>query len=267
MGGGRATGKPSSFHLNPHVFAHFWAWWQLFDRTMSLQIRQGALWAKWDKLASPKLGQHLATLKYKIAVHRLFISHMYVDNSRDAWEDGVTPFVGVKALINDFHADMHQREEEALVAATPTRAARTIRRKPFSAAEVVMKGLDLRSVLAIFSEPLKQTVPLEYSAHSSNYRTRDNIPETDVDSPWVDMDDFVEVDSPDLPIQTIHILPAAACPQFTYFKRAKEPGLSKTRPRSEVTKFGNEDTHVCLLGKEACTCKSKLWNMLINSPW
>lgn len=252
LGTGATAGRPSSFHLNHQVFAHFWSWWQLFDRTLSLQIRQGRRWSQSDKLASPKLGQHLATLKYKIAVHRLFISHVYADNSRDAWEEGLTPFVGIKALIDDFHADLHQREEEIIVPATSTRASRTLRSKPFNAAEVVMKGLDLRSMLAIFSEPLKRTVPLESSAHSSNYRTRNDIPAIDHKSPWVDFDDFVEIDSTRPPADTVHIIPAASCPQFTYFKRAKDSTSSKSRQRSESTKFGDEDTHACLLGKEAC---------------
>jgi hypothetical protein len=248
------SGRSSSFHLNPQVFAHFWSWWTLFDRTLSLQVRQGKLWPdSAAKIASPKLGRHLATLKYRIVVPHLFLAHVYVDDSQDAWEDGLTPFVGVKALIDHFQVDLHQREEETTIPGTQGVAARTIRRKPFDAVEAVLKGLDLRAMLAIFAEPLKRTVPLDSSAHSSAYRSHDDIPVTELDSPWVDFDDFVEADWIHTDPQTVHILPAASCPQFTYFKRANDsPVSNKPRTRPEGTKFGEEDTHVCLQGTGAC---------------
>ena len=33
----------NSLHFSPQASTHFWAWWRLFDGSMSLPIRQGKL--------------------------------------------------------------------------------------------------------------------------------------------------------------------------------------------------------------------------------
>ncbi|KAI0750742.1 golgi-body localization protein domain-containing protein [Daedaleopsis nitida] len=239
--------QPSNLHLSPEVFSHFWSWWHLFNGVLSLPTRQGQLYPR-KRPISPKFGQHLATLKYRVSVPQLFISHVYVDNSQDAWADGVTPFVGVKALIEEFHADMHQRDTEAT---EPTEGGvKTVHHKPFYAIEVVLKGLDLRAMLAIFADQLKQCTPVEYSPMVSNYRTRNNLTPIDARSNWVDMDDFGvdEDDSSEEP--EVFLLPTVACPRFTYFKRVDEDRAEEIEQPVSRSKFGAEDTHVCFLGKE-----------------
>ncbi len=261
LNGARGKGF-SSIHLSPGLFAHFWAWWGLFEGK-SLPIRQGTLY-KHKRPLSPKFGQHLATIKYMISLGRLFVSHAYMDNSREAWTDGVTPFVGVKAMIDLFQADMHQRAQESTIAG-PDGTTKTIVHKPFYAIEVVMKGLELRALLAIFSEPLKQLVPLESSPLGDSYRSRKNIPIVDPKSPWVDLDDFVEIDWSAEGTPVLHLLPAAFCPRFTYFRKAWDGPEIATENRVEVSKFGSEDTHVCLLGKESCESdKSRLCNQSLT---
>lgn len=237
----------SSIHLSPGLFSHFWAWWTLFD-TISLPIRQGRRY-KNKRPLSPKFGQHLATIKYRIQVPKLFIAHAYMDQSSDAWADGVTPFVGCKAMIDQFQADMHQRAQETTIT-TPDGKTKTTMHKPFSAIEVVLKGLELRVLLAIFSETLKQSVPLECSPIGSAYRNRENIPVIEPNSPWIDLDDFVETDWSSSGIPILHLLPVVSCPRFTYFRRATPASANENRV--EVSKFDNEDTHMCLLGSESC---------------
>lgn len=172
-----------------------------------------------------------------------------MDQSSDAWSDGVTPFVGTKAMIDQFQVDMHQRAQETTIT-SPDGKTKTTMHKPFSAVEVVLKGLELRALLAIYSEPLKQVVPLECSPIGSAYRNRDNIPVIEPDSPWIDLDDFVETDwsAPGIPI--LHLLPVVSCPRFTYFRHASK--AAENENRIEISKFDNEDTHVCFLGTEAC---------------
>jgi hypothetical protein len=219
-----------------------------------LQIRQGKVWAKGHvKAPSPKFGKHLATIKYRISIPRLFIAHVYIDESRDAWSSGQTPFVGVKALIDRFYADMHQREQEMLVPGLTAGSSRIIRRKPFDAAEVVMKGMDLRVLLAVFDDPLKESVPMDATSQSSNYRAPREMPIMNNNSVWVDIDDFVETDWAPPSVDTVHLLPAATCPQFTYFKRNQEPSRVNRNSNIHGSKFGDEDTHTCFMGKEACT--------------
>ncbi|KAH9899928.1 golgi-body localization protein domain-containing protein [Cubamyces lactineus] len=236
--------RPSNFHLSPEVFSHFWSWWHLFNSALSLPIRQGKLYPR-KRPISPKFGQHIATLKYMARVPQLYISHVYVDNSQEAWADGVTPFVGVKALIGEFHADMHQRDTET--SEMTQGGVKTVHHKPFYAIEVVLRGLDLRAMLAVFPDPLKQCTPLENTPLVSNYRTRNDLTPIDLDSTWVDMDDFAvyEQETPAEP--EIHLLPAVSCPRFTYFKRVDEHAPCGPDKPSDRSKFGSEDTHSCLL--------------------
>lgn len=66
-----------------------------------------------------------------------------------AWIDGVTPWVGIKAMIEDFQVDMHQRDQEMTATETLSSSSKVNRRKAFYAAEVVMKNLDLRCKLCL----------------------------------------------------------------------------------------------------------------------
>lgn len=168
-----------------------------------------------------------------------------------AWVDGVVPWVGVKAKVDEFQADMHQREEETTIPGLLPNTTRTIRRKPFYAAEVLMKGLELKALLAIFSEPLKQTADITAPPQRCNYRKHDDLPLVPPTSVWYDPDDFVELDwTPPGPL-SLHMLPAVVCPQFTYFKQSSSVSKNDT----QTSKFGSEHSHSCLLGKEACEFK------------
>jgi hypothetical protein len=239
---------PSSLHLSPNTFSHFWSWVALFDTNLSLPVRQGSLYSR--RAPSPKFGRHLATLKYRISLARVFIQHAYIDDSRESWIDGVTPFVGVKAMIDEFQADLHQRDQEMTVPGPFPDTFKVVRHKSMYAAEVVLKGLDLRLLLATFVDPLKQSVSMSPPPQRNDYRSRNDLPVIESSSPWIDPDDFVETDwkAPSSP--TVHLLPIAVCPHLTYFKRKWQ----SSTPEDESSKFGVEDTHLCLLDKEARRC-------------
>jgi hypothetical protein len=200
------------------------------------------------KSQSPKLGKHIATIKYRFVLHNLFLAHTYMDNSREAWEDGLTPIVGLKANVDFFQADLHQREEETTIVGASPDTTRVVRRKPFHSAEVVMRGLELRTLLASFVDTSKQAVALDTLSYSSNYRKYADLPKMHAKSQWVDRDDFVDVDWAPVDMNKIHLLETATCPQFTYFKHASH---SDAQTHTKTSKFGDEDTHVCSLGKEA----------------
>jgi hypothetical protein len=78
----RRASRPSSLHLTPKVFKHFYAWWSLFEGSLSLPIRQGAYFP--TRPLTPKFGRHLATLKYRLHIPQLFIMHGYIDDSRES---------------------------------------------------------------------------------------------------------------------------------------------------------------------------------------
>ncbi|KAJ6628726.1 golgi-body localization protein domain-containing protein [Mycena sp. CBHHK59/15] len=233
----------NSLHLTPQAFTHFWSWWALFDGGLTLPIRQGTAWPV--RPISPKFGRHLATLKYRISVQNLYIMHAYIDDSRETWVDGVTPWIGVKCIIEEFQVDMHQREEETIVPGRRPGTTKVIRRKPFCAVELVIKGLDLRAMLATFEEPLKQRVEMASPPQRNNYRTLTDLPPTPLDSAWHDDDDFMETDWTPPSTPSLHFLPVVTCPRFTYFRR-----ITPSRSQDDCSKFGSEGSHICLLGKE-----------------
>ena len=150
--------------------------------------------------------------------------------------------------MDEFQADMHQRDEESKVPGPNPDKPRTIRRKPIYAAEVNLKGLDLRAVLATFEESLKRKVGMTAPPQRSNYRRHDNLPAVSSKSVWHDLDDFVELDWAPRNNLILHVLPAASCPHFTYFKQ--NSALSLNNP--QTSKFGSEETHPCLLGHGPC---------------
>ncbi|KAG1752693.1 golgi-body localization protein domain-containing protein [Suillus paluster] len=220
------SSSPSSFHLTPHAFAHFWSWWALFDSNLSLPVRQGTYYP--SKALSPKFARQLATMKYRLVVPRLFISHVYIDDTRDSWVSGTTSFVGTKANVGHFQADMHQRDQESIA---PGDSQDSIK-------------VTCVPCWATFSEPLKQAVSLPFEGEQDlNNPTRP--PSTSAPSDWIDTDDFVETDWSSKHEPDIQLLPVLLCSRLTYFKK------NVTSGPIEDSKFGIEDTHTCLLGSEA----------------
>lgn len=142
---------------------------------------------------------------------------------------------------------MHQRDQETIAPGKLADSIQIVRHKPFYAAEVVLKDVDLRAMLAVFSEPLKQSVLLSVNpdkSKKSHTSSSSGIPPS-----WLDSDDFVETDwSPAHILPEIQLLPVLSCPKVTYLKKNSHV----TGIQVENSKFGDEDTHTCLLGSEPC---------------
>jgi len=178
-------------------------------------------------------------------VPHLFISHVYIDDTRDSWASGTTSFVGTKAHVGHLQADMHQRDQESIAAGDSQDNVKVVRHKPFYAAEVVMKDIDLRAMLATFSDPLKQSIPLSFEG-DPDISNSTRSPSTAATFDWIDDDDFVETDWSSKHEPDIQLFPVLLCSRLTYFKKNVTSGTV------EGSKFGIEDTHTCLLGSEAC---------------
>ncbi|KAG8713591.1 hypothetical protein FRC11_011684, partial [Ceratobasidium sp. 423] len=258
----------NSFHLSPKAFAHFFSWWHVFNPPngpMLLPIRQGSLYPS-DKPPPLKFTRHLVTLKYRFSLSPLFISHVYRQDSRASWATGITPCVGIKAVVETFQADLHQRDEIELIKDEVTGDSKKKAHKPFYAAEVVAKGLDLRAMLAQFRESEKQAVdlpPLPSGEFETSSSARPPMPVSSKEpthSRWVDLDDFVETDwTPSDENPALWLFTVASCPRITYFKK---PDRSITHdmayttcsaPEKSASEFGNENTHICLMGTEEST--------------
>ncbi len=242
---------PSSFYLTPRTFSHFWSWWDLFDRFLSLPIRQGSQFPTHvlHQGSSANIWRR-SSIEYQFPSSLSPICTSIILSNRGGM--GVTNFIGIKALVDRFEADMHQREQEATVPGTDKK----IRHKPFYAAEVKLIGLHLRAVMAIFSDPLKQDVAMEMSGDQGDSSfLNDPFAGEDPPSVWVDMCDFVELDcAPKDRNPSLSMLPIASCPRFSYFRRSsgQAQGGDLHGVASEQSRFGEENTHVCILGKEPC---------------
>jgi Fmp27, WPPW motif-containing RBG unit len=147
---------------------------------------------------------------------------------------------------------MHQREEETYLNQREGDEHKIIRHKPFSAVDVVITGIDLRALFAVFAEPQKKNISLKESLPSVT-RFWDDLDPIPLSSTWLDIDDFKEIDwLPSDKEPSLYLHETAHCPRFVYFKRTPRTAFQRDgcgTGRSN-TKFGEEETHKCLMGKE-----------------
>ncbi|BFZ59473.1 Protein SABRE [Saitoella coloradoensis] len=268
-------GKPAinSIHLTPRVFSHFFSWIHTFSSALNLPCRQGSLFPNPEK-SGKKFGAYLATLKYKLELSPLFLSHIYKHKDSRDWEQGTLTATGIKGRIERFSMDMHQRREEHVDQAKDQEKEKKSHMS-VNLAEINFIDTDLRAILATAQE---------YSAKDLHVmRTTQEQPEADhvvlenpacLDLPtenreWVDMNDFVELDYvlPQKKPECI-IMPLAFTPRFTYYRETDPSEHSHGKSRgphdaSRITKsrFNDEATHDCAMqgiGKNYLAAQLKL---------
>lgn len=217
---------------------------------MSLPIRQGRLWPGPEK-SNKKFGRHLATIKYKLCLSPLFISHIYKHNDKDEAGNDVVMATGLKARLDSFMVDIHQRRE-GIGRNQPGTAMR------INQAELDFHSADIRAVSAEIAgatadELMKQAVeaPLLSLAETIRYSgdmSQFSIP--DGNYSWIDMDDFVELDwvLPNNKTPKTKIMPLAFAPRFTYFRQTDHTD-SKGCVVNPSSPFGDEPTHDCLMSE------------------
>ncbi|KAA8899769.1 golgi-body localization protein domain-containing protein [Sphaerosporella brunnea] len=243
-------GSPTSYntiHLTPKFFTHFFSWWSLFSGVMSLPVRQGALWPGPEK-STKKFGRHLATIKYKLCLSPLFISHIYKYYDKDDAGNDIIAATGLKAKLDALLLDIHMRREESLVIPGST----TMK---INQAELDFHSADIRAVHAVtpgdtLQELMNQTADvlddmaetIRYTGDMSQFTIADG------DYTWVDMDDFVELDWALNRNKTpkTQIMPLAYAPRFTYFRQT-DHSVPESDMASPMSPFGNEATHDCIM--------------------
>ena len=233
----------NTIHLTPKFFTHFFSWWTLFSGVMSLPIRQGALWPGPEK-SNKKFGRHLATIKYKLCLSPLFISHIYKYHDNDEAGNSIVAATGLKARLDTLLLDIHQRREESLLIPKST----TMK---MNQAEIDFHSADIRAVHAVapsdtLEDILSQTSDgIEHLSETIRYTgDMSQFTISDGDYSWIDMDDFVELDWGTQRTKTpkTSIMPLAYAPRFTYFRQTDHAGA-----HSPLTPFGNEPSHDCIM--------------------
>ncbi|KAF2123193.1 mitochondrial protein from FMP27-domain-containing protein [Lophiotrema nucula] len=248
----------NSVHLTPRFFTHFFNWWAMFSGAMSLPIRQGKLWPGVEK-SSKKFGRHLATIKYNLLLSPLYMSHVYKHKDAEDYGQGVVSATGLKARVDSFMLDLHQRREEFRTIVRAPKSQEDSKQNQTTGMKINQVQLDLihtdvRAVSASIAgtdhEDVEAATAETVAGYNEDHVTADlskfTIPDNDWG--WVDMDDFVELGwilpsdrNPDT-----KILPLAFAPRFTYFRQTDhQDNISGDPHRTSV--FGNEPTHHCVM--------------------
>ncbi|KAH9206775.1 mitochondrial protein from FMP27-domain-containing protein [Leptodontidium sp. 2 PMI_412] len=245
----------NTVHLTPRFFSHFFAWWSMFNGTMSLPIRQGALWPGIEK-SSKKFGRHLATIKYNLLLAPLFISHIYKHKDAEDYSADVVSATGLKMRLDSFMLDMHQRREEFPTHDKGRKTQGKTTAMKMHQAQLDLLSADIRAITA----SIAGTTPEDLQkASAPTLVTQFDTPSTDLshfeipdnDFSWIDMDDFVELDwiLPSEANPETKIMPLAYAPRFTYFRQTDHGDTISGDP-DRTSPFGHEQTHFCIMSKD-----------------
>jgi hypothetical protein len=245
----------NTVHLTPRVFTHFFSWWSLFSGVMSLPVRQGPLWPGPTK-TSKKFGRHLGTVKYKLLLSPLFVSHIYKHKDPEDYGEDVVTATGLKVRLGNFKLDIHQRREQVnnLVKGRLKQVRSSAMR--INRAELDFEAADFRAISASIEGTTSEDVERNTEDIVSSFQqpiasvdlSRFTIPDQDLN--WIDMDDFVELDwiLPQESNPKTQILPLAYTPRFTYFRQTDHG--DKTSADTGFSQFGDEPTHECVMAQD-----------------
>lgn len=248
----------NSVHLTPRFFTHFFSWWSMFSGAMSLPVRQGKLWPGIEK-SSKKFGRHLATIKYNILLSPLYMSHIYKHKDAEDYGAGSVSATGLKARLDSFMFDLHQRREEFRTIVQAPKSQEHSKQNQTTGMRINQVQLDLirpdvRAISASIggTDPedignaTAEDVAMYNQEHLSADLSKFTIPDNDFG--WVDMDDFIELGwiLPSDKHPETQILPLAFAPRFTYLRQTDHANnISGDKYRTSA--FGNEDTHHCVM--------------------
>ncbi|SPO27179.1 uncharacterized protein UTRI_10641_B [Ustilago trichophora] len=278
-GGGRHVSSfdaVNNFYFSPLAWQHFWAWMRLFSSAMSLPIRSGQLFPD-SPPPSPKFGRFLGTIKYRIDLEPLFITHQYRQFNKEDWARGLRTHVGIKARIDSFTLDMHQRQQETVKDRPELGGPRIVFHKPFYEAEVKCEAIDLKAFAARMRENSEAPAAVEDQEIGESMFDElfaEDVEISDDELVWIDMNDLVELDASVItdPTPKIRMFPAMVCPQFNYYRKVESKRERRAREmqdrvtngshrgeggndieellsKLERSKFGHEHSHVCMVGQ------------------
>lgn len=235
-------------YLTPMAFHYFYYWWDLLTEYVSLPIRMGPLFQSKPKdLSHVKLGPHLLTVKYQLALEPLNVLHLYVHSKMINDNDRVA-FTGIKGKFQRCTVDLHQRKELVRYVNEKLAINNRIPHLKMNQGQVDIAEADIRVVSAVFNDK-SMTGHLASYLNGLDYtlslQGRSDLSLSNdflEDVLWVDTDDFVELEMRQTlsPFPRLEVIPMLQAPRFTYFREfSSEDGKYP---------FGHEDAHECLLG-------------------
>lgn len=208
--------------ISPKSIFEFVKWFKLFSGDLSLPIRNGPLWG--EKTLSVDMGSHLRTFKFRFDVKPLFIYHGYrVDLAKPENKS----VIALKARIDSFQCDLHERKEKMIKDVDFLDESRSIMKMDFYIGKVDISDIDLRVIGLKFSDAADRDNP------SYKFEIYDN------DTSWISFDDFEELDMDSIKNSDVNgqILPVLHATKFIYW-------MNKELSENE---FGNENSHDCMI--------------------
>lgn len=217
----------NTLHLTPNGFVHFSAWWHLFDGTLSLPVRHGPIFES-SLPPSKKFGKSCATIKYRIQLAPVYIAHTFKQESAEDARKGISTVLGVKGRLEQFNVDMHQREQETRTRTKDSQDVQVRLHKAFHRVEVDCEDTDLRVVSARFTCPILMDTDgdSEYADMTDflNMDTAEPVSPEDIE--WVDEDDYIDLYTVLGERQpNMHLLSCLKTPRLSYSRFAQHDYL------------------------------------------
>lgn len=226
------TDKSSNtIHLTPGTFRQFFKWWKMFQGNMMLPVRRGKVFGELKK--SAKFSQHLYTIKFLFHVKELFMSHVYREEKEEDNESDIVRCYGLRAKVEEFLVDLHQRKEERVTVDRASDQRRKILKMAMNLGEVVLSKIDLR---VLYAEILRNLYSQQQIKHEDfRFKTFDN------DKQWCDARDLHEafVSSSRSSMKRVDVYPMMFSERFSYIRDTSHLGGKSD--------WGSEETHDCKL--------------------
>lgn len=221
----------NTFHLSPGVFNHFFSWWKLFHGNMMLPIRKGKIFREARETA--KFSEHLFTIKYLFDLKNLFLSHIQTGHELDD-DDEFLELVGLRAKMDRFLVDLHQRKEPRIDEQSDLSRQKKILKMTFNRGEVSLAKIDLRAIIAKFKKNV-------YNQDHSGFDQKCKYGVFDNDYQWFDSHDFDEAFVPSSKGKKtrVHVFPLMYSEKFSYIR--------DTSGKNAHVEWGRERTHDCKL--------------------
>jgi hypothetical protein len=187
------------------------------------------------------------------------MSHLYKHKDAEDYGSGAVAATGLKARVDSFMLDLHQRREEFRTVVQAPKNQEDSKQNQTTGMRINQVQLDLirtdvRAVSASIGgtdeDALREATPEMVASYNQDIIRADlskfTIPDNDWG--WVDMDDFVELGwmlPSDRNPETM-ILPLAFAPRFTYFRQTDHANNISGDPH-RTSPFGYEPTHHCVM--------------------
>ncbi|RKP30809.1 hypothetical protein METBISCDRAFT_6981, partial [Metschnikowia bicuspidata] len=222
----------NTIHLTPGTFRHFFAWWHLFAGNTILPVRRGRLFG--EEQDKTKFSEHLYTNKFLFRFKNLFIGHVHRSDG-DVGTDGELECVGLRAKVDNFVVDLHQRKEQVIDESKDFSRRNKIMKMLFNVGGAVLSKIDLRTVHAVFNRAVY--VP----GKNAGRNTQGTLHVFDKDRRWYDHRDYLEAFEPadGTYLKTVEIQPLLFSDKFSYIRESIDG--------KDDYDWGTEETHRCML--------------------